>query len=277
MNCDLVQRRLLSIEDPAQVPPDVRAHLAACSPCRDWQGQLVQLERHIPLLPVPHSRAKSRFLKKLIGMRSGKQKAEAATATVETTAAALPKAPWAGEAASHRLTRPRLLAGLAAAIALVMLGWWLLRTPPLPPKIELTGTTPKPDPLLSSLLHYDLSLATQTSPQKRIEALSDMAQALHDESRALALESAGSELKTLADLYEQVIREGIKKHASDVPAAERPRVLKPIADQLEKEAQTSDRLTKRIPPEYGKHLQAIATAAWEGRRYLTKLLTEGRS
>ena len=76
MNCDIAQRRLMSIEDPAQVPADLRAHLASCGSCRDWQGHLVQLERHIPFLPVPVSRARSRFVRKLTAGHKKKQEAE---------------------------------------------------------------------------------------------------------------------------------------------------------------------------------------------------------
>ena len=53
MKCQAAQRRLLEAEDPALPPEKVRHHLAACPACRQWQRRLVQVERHVPLLPVP--------------------------------------------------------------------------------------------------------------------------------------------------------------------------------------------------------------------------------
>ena len=275
MNCDIVQRRLMSVEDPAEVAADLRAHLASCVSCRDWQGQLVQLERHIPYLFVPVSRAKARFLKKLLAEPSKKQEAEQQTVLeMAAVTATLPAPALSGSPLSHKATKQRVLAGLAAAILLAAFGWWLFRPAPSQPDAIPTATAS--DPLLASLLHYDLQLATANTPKERITLLADVAQALHDESRTLAAETAGNQLIELAGLYRQVIHYGITKQAPAIPVSDRARVFKPLIDQLEKAAQSSERLAKRMPPEQNKPVQDMATTAWEGRRFLATLLSEGK-
>jgi len=168
-----------------------------------------------------------------------------------------------------------VLAGLAAAIVLALFGWWLLQ-PAAPEKPDAAPTKAANDPLLASLLHYDLQLATANTPKERIALLADVAQALHDESRALAAETAGNQLTQLAGLYKQVVHYGITKQAPAIPVSDRSRVFKPLIDQLEKAAQVSERLARRMPPEQTKPVQDMATTAWEGRRFLATLLSEGK-
>ena len=275
MNCEVVQRRLMSIEDPARVPPDVRAHLAACGTCRDWQGQLVQVERHVPLLPVPRSRGKSRFLRKLL-QRAVPQPEMACLPAIVPAATGKPTfAPWPGQPSTHRLRKLRVFGGLAAAVVLLLLGWLLVRAPESAER-DRPASKAAADPLLASLVQYDLRLTAASSPGERLTILADVAQALHDESRTLAGESARAELAELAGLYERVIRGGISKYASALPAAQRARSLKPIIDQLEKAAQASERLSRRTPAECARPVQQMAAVAWEGRRQLTTLLAEVR-
>ena len=64
MNCQVVQRRLLSTLDPDRALEDVRAHLAYCSECQEWQAQLIRMERHVSRLPVPSSEVKERLVRR---------------------------------------------------------------------------------------------------------------------------------------------------------------------------------------------------------------------
>jgi|GEM_PF-1629838 len=275
MNCDIAQRRLMSIEDPAQVPADLRAHLASCGSCRDWQGHLVQLERHIPFLPVPVSRARSRFVRKLVASPKKKQEAEQTVPEAAAFAGTIAGPALAAAPSAPRWEKRRWLAGLAAALLLTVFSWWLFRSSDSGSSDAKTAP-PGNDPLLASLLHYDLQLATAKSPRERINLLADVAQALHDESRTLAGDTGGNQLTALAGLYKQVIKYGIAKQAPAIPFAERPRVFKPLIDQLEKAAQASERLAKKIPPEQNSPVQDMAASAWEGRRILATLLSEGK-
>ena len=53
MNCEIVHRRLLSLERPESPPADLLDHLAVCGACRSWHEHLVSLEHEVPFLPVP--------------------------------------------------------------------------------------------------------------------------------------------------------------------------------------------------------------------------------
>jgi len=41
MNCTILQRRLMSLENPRRPPPELQAHLTQCAGCRDWLRRLV--------------------------------------------------------------------------------------------------------------------------------------------------------------------------------------------------------------------------------------------
>ena len=275
MNCNLVQRRLLSIEDPAEAPADVRAHLACCQPCRDWQGQLVQLEQHVPLLPVPRSRGKRRFLARLLRRTPKRHMPETEPVSRETTGLTVAGEQPLPQGQAYQLTRQRLLAGVAAA-ALIAVGLWILtsgKKPPAPTPVK----KPVADPLLSGLVQLDSQLTRAGTARERVEYLSDMANILFDETRALAQEAAGEELAAIAGLYEQVVREGIIKQARAVQSADRRKILNPIAERLRRAARTADGLRGKVPPQYNKPLASMAQSAWEGYRGLTALLPEERS
>ena len=64
MNCDVSQRRLLALPEPADPPPALREHLEVCPHCQEMQRRLVQVERNVPLLPVPASTARADFLER---------------------------------------------------------------------------------------------------------------------------------------------------------------------------------------------------------------------
>jgi predicted anti-sigma-YlaC factor YlaD len=102
MNCAAVQRRLLQIERPERPPAALRHHLARCARCRHWQRRLLRLEANVPRLPVPPSGAPAKLLQE-IRKESGRA-----------------RTPGKG--------RPRALQALAvaAAVLLVVFGWWAL-------------------------------------------------------------------------------------------------------------------------------------------------------
>src|SRR4029077_1061301 len=66
MNCKEIKYFLLGCENPDQPPADVKAHLAVCSGCQDWQNQLAMIEMNIPFLPVPASAARAQLLRMVL-------------------------------------------------------------------------------------------------------------------------------------------------------------------------------------------------------------------
>ena len=277
MRCELVQRRLLGVQVPAQVPADIRAHLARCATCRDWQSNLLLLEENIPLIPVPASRGKGRLLRQLMPTQAAETKVEKTPVTALVKVPAFPVTQPATLRFSQVLLLTRRAAVLAAALLLLVLGWWLFQSRTETPESPPTRATAPADPLLASLVERDLRLATAASPRERIEILADMAQELQATTRTLVQEAASDELNGLAKLYEQVVHEGILKQAQVLPAGERRSVLNPIAARLSRTALSFERLVQRMPAPCSKPLQMIGAAAREGNRRLYGLLSEARS
>lgn len=130
MNCDLVQRRLLSLSDPESLPDNLRAHLAYCEACSDWHDHLLVLERHVPLLPIPRSNGKARLMRRLLhdkalpGPGDGVRVFKRSQGTRSISD-------------SPTLRSRTVLLGVAAALLVIALGWlglqkWL-QTAAVPP------------------------------------------------------------------------------------------------------------------------------------------------
>jgi hypothetical protein len=125
--------------------------------------------------------------------------------------------------------------------------------------------------LLEKLLERDLRLANAATQRERVEALADLADDLQGETRELALDAEEADLKTLSELYGQVVREGIVARAQALPAAERREVLAPIADRLLKAGKAAEILAQNVTSDSAKSLKAIAKAAGDGHRELVML------
>jgi hypothetical protein len=163
-----------------------------------------------------------------------------------------------------------------AAAVLLLLGWWAVQPPAAPPPERPPTERPADDPLLAKLVRRDVQLARADTPRERLEILANLADDLHDESRALALAATGDGLEDLARLYEQVVRGGIVKQAEALPAAERRLLLRPIGRRLDGAAGATERLLRQVPPEYAPPLRAMVAAAREAYRRLRDL-QEGRA
>jgi hypothetical protein len=279
MNCDLVKRRLMSSEDPGLAPPDLRGHLATCEQCRDWQRQLVQVERHIPLLPVPGSRGRAGLLQRFV-TAPGKIPAKTVVAASLGTVAAVPPVPPAPPP-RRPLPLVRLAAAAAALFLLAALGARILTTShrrPAETGAPAVAVRPRPpDRLLAGLVRHDGRLATAATIRERLDILADVADEILDPAGALAAETRNSHLEALARLFERVVREGILKQAQSLPPAERPAILPAIAGRLARTAQRIDRLVEKVPAQQNRPLQHIAGAAREANRQLASLVTEVRS
>jgi hypothetical protein len=257
MNCIAVQRRLLEAENPDQPHADLRPHLAVCSACREWQRRLVQLERNMPLLPVPASTAPADIFLK-VPQEAGKSSQEAGRRNLRLRFSA-PR--------GRRLVMA--VSGVAAALLLVLLGWGTLREPPVKPRPKVVRAGP--DPLVERLLQRDLGLAKAQSHRERLVLLGELADDLHVETRALARTAGAEDLQELARLYRQVVHDGILERARTLPANERRQVLDPIADRLARAGRDAEKLAQEVPSAAGP-LQVVAEAAREGHGRLRTLV-----
>ena len=263
MNCETCQRRLLASADPEAPAAAVRAHLAECSACRRRQRQLLRLERHVPLLPVPPGQGKNRLLNKLLILDAPAPAPPPPSQTIP-----MPARPW------WRGPRVRRLGGAAAAAVLigcgVLLGLAQLRRDQTADLPRVNVAEPEPD-LVARLVECDARLAAAEASHKQVEELAEMADALRREGQALRRADAGAaEMGEVARLYAKVIREGVVARARALPTAERRQVLHPIATRLARAAQEARQLANgHAAP---APLLQIAQAARDGDRQLRELM-----
>jgi hypothetical protein len=258
MNCQQCQRHLLSCERLDSQPPDVAGHLTECQDCRQWQRRLLQIESHVPSLPLPLSQGKEQFVQNFLEDRL-----------------ILPVRPvrWS------RRQRWTLITGVAAAVVLVVCGIALLQALSPPDRQPMARTQPKgprisDKTLAGKVLELDLRLAEAESPRRRVETLAQLAENLHSESRALARVAEAKDLDALARLYSMVVRDGIIARARSIPAEERRDTLDAIAEQLARTRRDAENLAQDARPGAAKPLLVIAAAAQTGDRQLRDLMKE---
>ncbi len=271
MKCRTVQNQLLILEDPGQLPGDLRDHLQGCAACRHWQQRLLQLERHVPCLPVPASQNREEMVRQFLA-----DAGRPANGTAAGTHALPPILSLENSRVPlvKLIPRYRLYAALAVAAALFLLifdGLMLWRP-------DHAGSQarkkPDPDPFLASLLERDLRLAKAQTPRKRLEALVDLADDLQGQTRRLIRRAEAEDLQQLAQLFAQVVDEGIVRGAGTLPAEQRPQVLEAAANRLDRAGHDADRLAAEVSDGSANALRIIAAAAQHGGEQLRALVRE---
>jgi hypothetical protein len=277
MNCQVAQRRLLSTLDPDRASEEVRAHLAYCGECQEWQAQLIRIERHVPRLPVPRSE---------VGQRLVRRFADTAPPVAVTSGPSWPIVELASPgfqknrklpALAWTRTHARSLAAAAAVLTICSLAAWYLqdlaqRAPSPPPREKAD-----PPPLLGVLIRHNVRLAMANNPADRVAILADVADDLQQEMRWLAREGDPEDLATLARLYDRIVREGIMVQAQGLPAANRRPVLHPVANRLAVAARHAHELMREVSSPAASSLSRVADAALDGQHRLHALEIEGTS
>jgi hypothetical protein len=262
MTCDIAQNRLLALP-PNGMPDDLRAHLSACELCRRFQARAIQLDAELAALPAPAAdAAKAACLEALL-----------AAGPVITSVPIVPSV-RAGRRWPPLVHRVPLVptVGLAAAVLLAV-GLWLNRGPK-PPQVDV-AVGPRHE-LLHQIVTLDTKLACVSTPQERIPLLTEMALALTNETGGVyKAAKTTDEMRSLAGMFEQVVRDGIVKQAGRLnpldPVAQRHQVLTEAADALAAAARDAATMAGSAPPQVKGDLERIARAAEEGRRQLLHL------
>jgi hypothetical protein len=258
MKCRVVRRHLLHAENPAAPPAQVRTHLAVCASCREWHRRLVQIERHVPLVPIPATPIPPETVFALV-QKAAERQPEAAGKSAPPLVTAV-----------RRLRSRVVLSGIAAALLLGMIGWWALRGPQAPVKNPTLHRPPEVDRLVQKLLDKDMDLARAKDPRQRVRLLAGLADELVNETYALARVAEVDDLQELAALYQRVVRDGILERAQGLKGAEERRELRPIAEGLERAEVRARRLAEEVPAAAAP-LDQIASAAHDGRDKLSLL------
>lgn len=257
MNCTVIQRRLLSAENPEQPPAEIKNHLAECSACRAWQRRLVQMERLIPQLPLPASAAKETFLERIKGEGERIRRA----ALVQPSSFVLP--PFKKERGLRKLS---LAFTLAASLLLFALAWWSWPHNTAGVSDATRIEQVKLDRRLTDSLHVDTA-------KERVLRLAKLADEVHREAGALAGNS--ERLEQWARFYAQVIGQHLIEQARQLPAEDRQAVLSKITLRLaaaESEASRSETQCKTTAPRSAAAFHRIAVASQKGERDLRSLM-----
>jgi hypothetical protein len=303
MNCKEIKYFLLGCENPDQPPADIKAHLAVCSACQDWQNQLAMIEMNVPFLPVPASAARAQLLRKVLSQPSLLRSEEkvAAESAAETNVAvkdtvgpvlrsAEAKTPVLTDSDLSRVgagilqffrrlepsARRFAAGGVAAAILLLIFGWMVLRTPTRPATSGDRVVRSFSDPLLSSIIQRDMRLAGAEKPSDRFLALADLADDLSGEVKKLApLPEAKDVLDELVKRYQEVLGDGLLKIAKKLPDEDRDDLLNKVGNRLHAAGRTTDelgdQLGAKIPNSSRQALRKLTGAAYEGNRQLLDL------
>jgi hypothetical protein len=263
--------------EPSALGDDVAVHLQGCPTCRQWLHGLLQMERAVPLLPVPPTTARSDFLRRFFTAPS---RPKAIKGPEKAPKPELPaaKRPAPAIPAPYRLPIPRYrwyaAGAVAAAIMLLVLDGLLLR-----PVSETTVTRsrPAPDPFLTKLFKCDLNLAKADSPRARIEALEELAQGLHDQTRKLLWRADPKDLLELAQLYQQVVQDGLVSGARKLPADQRQQVLPAVAERLDQTGRETASLASTLPKDTAEALQLLSDAASNASKDVRALMENQKS
>jgi len=289
MNCKEIKYFLLGCENPDLPPADVKAHLAVCAGCQDWQNRLAVIEMNVPFLPVPDSAARTQLLRTIQTrpMPSGSaaavsdavsgvdamlsQPQEVETRPLPTRSSTTKRA---GVLPFFRAWEPsarRYAAGaVAATILLVVFGWMVFHTPH-PPVAGVPTPHASADPLLASIIQRDLRLADAESPSDRFLILSYLADDLSTEIKKLApVPEAKGVLDDLVKRYEEVVRDGLLEGANKLdklPAPKRNDLLNSVGERLQVAGREADELGVRLGPR-------IPNSSREALRRLTNVAKE---
>jgi hypothetical protein len=273
MNCQAIQNKILNLPDPRVIPHPLLAHVAACEVCRVWAKQVARLESLLEQLPVPPAPGikKNEMLNDLASGDLGISRPLSVPA----------RESFGGSVLQFIDQNKMVLGGLAAAILVVLGGWWLLTGPDKHGAITAQAPTPK-DSFLERMVRWDTSLGNATAPKDKLVILGDMAEGLSNQTRLLARVANEGELSALAGWYEKVVKEGMGKQADRMPVAtmtiaeraKRKEQLNALAAKLAETAALAEKL-KEVPQDAKPALEKIVKAAREGEEKLRKLASEG--
>ena len=261
MNCTIVQRRLLSAEQPEQPEAEIESHLTQCASCRAWHGRLVQMERRIPRLAIPPSTAKSLFLQRLAGAsnRETGHPAIADPATVWRSSLI----PGPKERALRKVS---LAFALAASLLVFALAWWSWPHDHLAAPDIAQQEQARLEDRLGNSLHA-------STAKERILRLARLAEEIHGEARKLV--NNNDRLEQRSQFYARVVGDHLIEQARQLPPADRPAVLHIVTQSLSHAESDASRWVAQLEPTAPRSaasFRRIAFVSRKGERDLRALL-----
>lgn len=262
MNCQTARNHLLGSERPARPANAVAAHLSTCPDCRTYQQRLLQLERGVPLLPVAPSSGKVDLVREVLhGTRFGPVSV---------------KAPVRGWQRKERGLRKLAAAfALAAGLLFFAVGWWVWQHRGNPEiAVSPTPRHSRGESLAERVERLSPGVTRQVAEARtsaeRLRGWAHVADDLRDRVRRGAEAGDAEQMRDLARLYEEVVRDGILAHARGLPGDDRP-VLFSIADRLKAVGDEATRLAEAAPAASAEALLQIASVARTANQQLRAL------
>jgi hypothetical protein len=231
----------------------VAEHLAQCAACREWQRELVRIERLVPHLTVPPSNGLEQCLQEVLHREAYRR----------------PRAAEVGWQRRERaLRKVAVTFAMAAGLLFFSLVWYAFQHQTV---VDTKVGTPRRTELESYVDSYDKGALSARTIHERVRRLAHVADRLNDQVRDRAQAGLANELPTLAHQYAVVVREGLLVQAREVPPDERPELLSSIADQFAHAESEARRLAAQFPAAT-KPLDDIAVIARNGHKELRELI-----
>jgi hypothetical protein len=296
MKCKEFKYFLLGCENPDQPPADVKAHLASCADCRDWQNRMALIEMNVPFLPVPASARRADLLRRILSQPATAKTRETGKVEESKSSLELPQSSIVADRrdagrrggilgffrAMEPSARRFAVGGLAAAVLLVVLGYMVIHTPHRPVNSLVQGPPQAPDSLVANILKRDLRLADSDSAADRFLALADLAEDFGEEIKTLApLPDAKEVLDDMVKKYEKVVNVGLMEVANDLAIGDRTKLLDQVGNRLHKTGreidELGDQLNSKIPKASRDTLRRLTKVAHDGNKKLLDLREAART
>lgn len=161
-------------------------------------------------------------------------------------------------------------ASLAAALVLLAVGissFWPREQSLVGPNGPVAVTTTKPrsleaavneDALAGRILEHDLRLAEVASARDQIQTLAALAADLRNESTQLAKLGARDEMRTLNELHQRIVGQGLADRARALPNSEKQDVVARLVRELQQSASVTDQAATERTGSIGEELRVLA-------------------
>lgn len=252
MSCKSVRRIMMEAERLEPPPAEVRPHLADCADCRAWLRNLSQVERQLPLLPVPATQGKEKLLLRLSELKPSRRSDGII--------------PLPAQIKERALRKVALACALAATVAAFAVGLWLW-----PKGMPTQMQSGKADPVMAWKAQHDQRLGKARTPRERVQVLVDFAGSLQEEAARLVRTEDDERLEALAQYFSDTLPDELVATAQSVPADERAEVVKEARSRLRDTESALERLASQSE-EAAVPLRRIASAVRDADRRLREAI-----
>ncbi len=254
MKCSNLQRRLLAAERPDQLGAELRQHLADCASCRALYRRLVELERDLPLLPVPPSTRRTAFVAQFVQQTPVELPATPPLVKLHRRTTTIK------ERGHRKLAFALALAACVVGVAFGLETWYLHNQRPS-----------RPDFVADHQARIDVLFKTSRDPGERVDAVLKVADDILADSR----QGDAEKLAQLARFYRELVGERLQAEVNGLPVdGQRRAKLNDLAGRLQDaESAFTFLATTKTRLDEKQSLTDMATAANKANQMVHEILT----